>query len=169
MNKNLLGYIALASVLMLASAPTLACGEGMINAGKGLPYQGYLAPRPATVLIYASPDPTASDADREVLYAGLTKAGHKLTVVKDAAALASALRERHYDVVITAFDAVDTVKTATADVGSTASNTALLPVVARSDRDSPQLRSRFNAFLIDGASLGQYLKMIGKVLPANTL
>jgi len=169
MNKNALGCITLAIALAFASAPVLACGEGMINAGKGLPYQGYLAPRPATVLIYASPDPTASDADREALYAGLTKAGHKLTVAKDAAALASALRERHYDVVITAFDAVDTVKTATADVGSAASKTTLLPVVARSDRDSPQLRGRFDAFLIDGASLGQYLKMIGKALPANSL
>ena len=169
MNKNMLGCVALAIAMAFASTPTLACGEAMINAGKGLPYRGYLAPRPATVLIYASPDPTASDADREALYAGLTKAGHKLTVVKDAAALAGALRERHYDVVITAFDTVDAVQMATADAGSSASKTALLPVVARSDRDSPQLRGHFDAFVVDGASLGQYLKMIGKALSANAL
>lgn len=169
MNKNTLGCITLASVLLLASAPTLACGEGALNAGKGLPYQGYLAPRPATVLVYAKPDPTTSHADRDALYAGLTKAGHKLTIVKDAGELASALRERHYDVVITAFGAVDTVQAATADVGGAASKTALLPVVARSERNSPQLRGHFGAFVVDGASLGQYLKMIGKVLPANAL
>jgi hypothetical protein len=169
MNKNTLGCIALSMSLAFASAPAMACGEGAFNAGKGLAYQGYLAPRPATVLVYANPDPTVNHADRDALYAGLTKAGHKLTVVKDAGELASALRERHYDVVITAFDAVDTVQAATADVGNAAGKTALLPVVARSDRDSPQLRGHFDAFLVDGASLGQYLKMISKALPANAL
>ena len=169
MNKLMLSSAMLAIALTFASTQTLACGETAFNAGKGLPYQAYLAPRPATVLVYASPDPTASDADRSALYAGLTKAGHKLTVVKDPAALASALRERHYDVVITAFNAVDTVQAATADVGGAAGKTALLPVVARSDRDSPQLRGHFDLFVVDGASLGQYLKMISKALPANAL
>lgn len=169
MKRNALGCIALTLALVFASTPATACGEGAFNAGKGLAYQGYLAPRPATVLVYATPDPTASDADRQALYAGLTKAGHKLTVVQDPSALASALRDRHYDVVITAFDAVDAVKVATADAGNASGKTMLLPVVARSDRDSPQLRGHFDAFLVDGASLGQYLKMIGKVLPANAL
>ena len=169
MNKHMLVSATLAIALAFASKPVLACGEGAFNAGKGLPYQGYLAPRPATVLVYANPDPTASDTDRNALYAGLTKAGHKLTMVKDPAALASALRERHYDVVITAFDAVDTVQAATADAGNAGGKTALLPVVARSDRDSPQLRGHFDAFLVDGASIGQYLKVISKALPASAL
>ncbi len=167
MNKSTSVRIALALALALTSTTALGCGEGAFNAGKGLTYQGYLAPRPATVLVYASPDPTASDADRTALYAGLTKAGHKLTMVKDAAELSSALRERHYDIVITAFGAVDTVQAATADAGNAAGKPALLPVVARSDRDSPQLRGHFDAFLVDGASLGQYLKMISKAMPAN--
>ena len=62
MNRVFLACMALGSALALVSAPVLACGEGMLNAGKGLPYQGYLVPRPATVLIYANPDPTASDS-----------------------------------------------------------------------------------------------------------
>ena len=90
-------------------------------------------------------------------------------MVTDANGLATALRDKHYDVVITAFDAVDTVATATADAGGAASNTRLLPVVTHSERNSPQVRSRFGAFLVDGASLGQYLRMIGKALPANAL
>ncbi len=169
MNKHMLVSATLAIALVFASTQALACGEGAFNAGKGLPYQGYLAPRPATVLVYANPDPTVSDADRNALYAGLTKAGHKLTMVKDPTALANALRERHYDIVITAFDAVDTVQAATADAGNAAGKTALLPVVARSDRDSPQLRGHFDAFVVDGASIGQYLKVISKALPATAL
>lgn len=171
MNTNILACIALTSALALAFAPlpVQACGEGQFNSGQGLPFQNYLAPRPATVLIYANPDPTASDSSRENLYAGLTKAGHKLTVVTDASGLAAALRDKHYDVVITAFDAVDAVASATADSGDAAGKPALLPVVARSDRNSPQLHTRFGAFLVDGASLSQYLKMIGKAMPANAL
>lgn len=168
-NKNTFARIALVGALVLAPAAVTACGEGAFNAGKGLPFQGYLAPRPATVLIYSNPDPTATDSDRRALYAGLQKAGHKLTVVTDATGLTTALREKHYDVVITAFDAVDAVATATADAGDTAGKPALLPVVTRTDRNSPQVRSRFGAFLVDGASLGQYLKMISKSLPANVL
>lgn len=168
MKTSLFMHTILAGALAIASTPASACGEGMINAGKGLPYQAYLAPRPATVLIYASPDPTTSVSERDALYAGLQKAGHKLTVVGDAGALASALRDKHYDVVITAFDTLDTVATATADAGGSAAHTTLLPVVARRDRNSPQLHSRFGAFVVDGASLGQYLKMIGKSLASNT-
>ena len=169
MNRNTLACITLLGALALAPAAVVACGEGAFNAGKGLPYQGYLAPRPAVVLIYANPDPTATASDRGALYAGLQKAGHKLTVVTDAGALATALREKHYDVVITAFDAVDAVAVATADAGNVSGQPTLLPVVNRSDRNSPQLRNRFAAFLVDGASLGQYLKMIGKALPTPAL
>ena len=167
MNRVFLACMALGSALALVSAPVLACGEGMLNAGKGLPYQGYLVPRPATVLIYANPDPTASDSERDALYAGLKKAGHKLTVVSDASALTTALRERHFDVVIAAFDAADTVATATADAGDAAGKTILLPVVTRGERNSPQMRSRFSAFLVYGAGLSQYLKVIGKSLSTN--
>ena len=169
MYTKILASIALAGALAAIPMAALGCGEGMINSGRSLPYQGYLAPRPATVLVYANPDPTVSDTDRHALYAGLERAGHKLTVVTDANALASALREKHYDVVIAAFDAVDTVATATADAGDVAGKPVVLPVVARSDRNSPTVRSRFGSYLVDGASLGQYLQMISKSLPANAL
>jgi len=114
-------------------------------------------------------DPRELDAADRVLAAGLERAGHKLTVVTDANALAPALREKHFDVVIAAFDAVDTVATATADAGDASGKPVLLPVVARGDRNSPQVRGRFGSYLVDGASLGQYLQMISKSLPANAL
>ena len=169
MYKNILACIAIASILILTPLPVKACGEGQFNSGQGLPFQSLLAPRPATVLIYANPNPNVTDSKRDALYAGLQKAGHRLTFVPDPTALATALREKHYDVVITAFDAVDAVATATADAGNDASTTALIPVITRGDRNSSQLHSRFAAYLTDGSTLGQYLKMIGKVLPATTL
>lgn len=164
MRKRMHGCLAFASLLLLAVSPVRACGEAAFNAAKGLPYQGYLAERPATVLIYSQPGASGNETDRQALYAGLTRAGHKLTVVGDGDGLANALREHHYDVVIAPSDAVDAVTAATADAGGSANSPRLLPVFAPHDRNSTQLRERFGAFLLDGASLRQYLKMIGKAL-----
>ena len=36
--------------------------------------------------------------------------------------------------------------------------------VARKERNAPELRSRFPLFLVDGASLGQYLKVINQAV-----
>ena len=46
---------------------------------------------------------------------------------------------------------------------------AVLPVVDRQMRKDPGLKARFANFVLEGASLGQYLKMIGKALPENAL
>ncbi len=164
MNRILLASAALAGALALSlfPAPAFACGEAMLNSGKGLPYQSYLAPRPAVVLIYATPDPTASASQREALFSGLKKAGHTVTMVGDAAALTSALRERHYDVVISALDAAESVTAAAQETQQ--GKTALVPVMARSEANSLQVRGKYSAVLVDGASLGQYLKIINTVL-----
>jgi hypothetical protein len=55
--------------------PAVACGEATFNVGKGLEYQGYLAPRPATVLIYGTPDPSTDAKQRDEVLAGLRSAG----------------------------------------------------------------------------------------------
>ena len=150
-------------VLALTPLSAAACGEGMFNTGKGLHYQGYLAPRPAAVLVYTVPD--ASGEERDALYAGLQKAGHSVKVVHDADALKRAIAEHRYDVVISAFDVVDAIP-APADTEAPAPT--VLPVVARSERNSPELRSRFDLFVLDGASLGQYLRAINKAVATRT-
>lgn len=154
MNKHSLTAAVLASTLALLQVPAQACGEGQFNMGQGLRYQGYLAPRPATVLVY---DDGATD--RKALYAGLQKAGHKVTVVGNQAALLQALGARRFDVVISDFDQVDAVA---AHAGAV--KPRVLPVVERSRRNAPEVRSRFNLFLLDGASLGQYLKLINQLV-----
>jgi hypothetical protein len=79
--------VFLALLVLATATPVWACGEGRFNTGGGLSNQGYLAPRPATVLILDE----AADAKDEALYAGLQRAGHKVTVVHDSAALDAAL------------------------------------------------------------------------------
>ena len=68
-------------VAAFVAAPASACGEGIFSMGEGLRYDGYLAPRPATVLVY-EPDGDATP-ERIAVYRGLARAGHKVTVVTD--------------------------------------------------------------------------------------
>ena len=156
-------YLARTFVLgaLMASGAALACGEGQFNMGQGLRYQGYLAPRPATVLVYPaageSPEHTAA------LVKGLRDSGHKVTAVADAGELASALNSQHFDVLIADYENIDTAASS-AQAASTGAP-AVLPVVERSMRKDPDLKARFANFVLAGASLGQYLKSIDNSLP----
>jgi hypothetical protein len=156
MNRCILTTSALAFSLALVSPFANACGEGQFNMGQGLRYQGYLAPHPATVLVY---DEAAGD--RKALYTGLQKAGHKVTVVGTSDALSQALRTGRYDVVIADFDDAAALQSR---ASGTSAKPGVLPVVARNRRNAPEVSSRFKLFLLDGASLGQYLKGINQLL-----
>ena len=146
---------------LVASGPALACGESMFNTGKGLEYQDYLAPRPATVLIFGTPDPSASDKQRQELLKGLEGAGHRVVVVADADAYAAALRSQDVDLVIAGSDAINTLSSA-----NRANAPRLLPVLAKGT--TREQRERFDLFLKGGASLGQYLRAIDRVVAAAT-
>lgn len=155
MSKHILTTTLLTCVVALVSTSAQACGEGQFNMGQGLRYQGYLAPRPATVLVYDD-----GAAARKALYTGLQKAGHKVIVVSNVDALSQALGERRFDVVIADFADAAVVESS----ASTSARPRLLPVVERSQRNAPEVRSRFNLFVLDGASLGQYLKLINQLV-----
>lgn len=155
MNRSALSRAALV-VLVALPLPVLGCGEGMFMAGKGLQFQSYLAPRPATVLIYAP----NSDGERQEIHAGLEKAGHQLTVVADEGDLQRALSSSRYDVLIADLDRLEAL-------GAAASSTRILPVVPRDKRRSDEVRSRFERFVLDGASLGQHLSAIDELVAMN--
>jgi hypothetical protein len=146
---------------LLASGPVLACGESMFTTGKGLEYQGYLAPRPATVMIYGTPDPTASERQRQALLEGLKGAGHRVVVVTDADAYAKALRDQKVDLVIADPAAINALSAA-----NRASAPRLLPVLAKGT--TREQRDRFDLFLKGGAGLGQYLRAIDRAVAAAT-
>ena len=144
-----------ACCLCLAAPSALACGEGIFNMGQGLRYQGYLAPRPAAVLIYDS-----NPMERRSVYIGLYRAGHRLTVARNVQDLSHALQHSRFDVVISSLEQMDAVTARTAAKPAP----SLLPVVQRQQRNAPEVRSRFAVFLLDGASLGQYLKGIDRLV-----
>ena len=149
------------ALCLLPASLALACGEGQFNMGHGLQYQAYLAPRPATVLVYSGAGETP--AQRDALVKGLRDSGHKVTAVADADAMAQALRGQHFDVLIADYADIDLAASSAQSAGTAAP--ALVPVVAKSMRRDPSLQQRFRAFVLDGASLGQYLKSINTALP----
>ena len=156
MNRRILTTTTLAFSLALMSPLANACGEGQFNMGQGLRYQAYLAPHPATVLVY---DDDAGS--HKALYTGLQKAGHKVTVVGTAGAMSQALQAGGYDVVIADFDDAAALQSL---AGGRSTKPSVLPVVARNRRNAPEVSSRFKLFLVEGASLGQYLKGINQLL-----
>ena len=143
--------IALAIFIATAALPAHACGEGQFNLGQGMQYQGYLAPRPATVLVYDQ-----NPEQHRSIYQGLYRAGHRLTVARSADDLSQALQGKRFDVVIGDLGNLDAI--AAAGVAH------LLPVIQRQQRNDAGIRSRFRVFLLDGASLGQYLKGIDQLV-----
>lgn len=140
--------------LIVASQAALACGEMMVNAGKGLAFQSWLARVPADVLVLYTED---SD---EAAYAGLEQAGHHLTLVTDSDQLAEALASGSYDVVIADYDMADTV----APIAASKQPTRFLPVIERSMRRNAAIRDRFDEFLIEGSGVNRYLSVIERLL-----
>lgn len=142
-------------IIALCAQPALACGEGVFQMGEGLRYQGYLAPRPGAILVYEADGRPPEERIR--VYRGLVQAGHSLTVASTPAALAEALRRERYDVVIASADVLATVSAA----GSASpAMPRVLPVVQRSQRDTFAQQD----FVLDGASVGQYLRVINRLI-----
>lgn len=158
MPRHLTLILSIAAALG-AACPAFACGEGVFHMGDGLRYQGYLAPRPATVLVFD--DNRTPRAEKVAFYRGLVQAGHRLSIAHSADELAQAMQQRRYDVVIADFSELGVVGAAAPSAPRTPK---LLPVVQRNQQHAPGLRSRFEVFALEGASVGQYLKLINRLM-----
>lgn len=140
---------------VFASPSSLACGESRFSMGQGLEFQGYLTPRPAAVLVFDD-----HPEQRREVYAGLHRVGHRLTVVETADDLNEALGAGSYDVLISDLSQVGLVS-------PTDGQPRILPVVQRTQRQAPELGDAFDVYLLDDASLGQYLKGIDRLVKGS--
>lgn len=156
----LLGSVLSAALLLPQSG--FACGEGIYSMSDATRHQGYLAPRLATVLIY-NDQGTVPEATKAV-YRGLVKAGHKVEVARTPGQLSTALRDQRYDVVIADYNRIDVIDQQVAPV----SKTRLLPIVSNTQRGTNDWKERFRFSLAQGASLGQYLKLIDRLVRDQT-
>jgi hypothetical protein len=159
--KNL-KVVGLAIVISgcLSSAQALACGESMFHTGQGMRYHAFITRRPAEILVY-SPGQWKSGVAQAELYSGLQKAGHKITVVGDADALAQALKAHQYDVIIAGSGELDAV---TARIVKTAREPSFIAVISNGSGNDAQLRDRYPRNVRDDDDLNQYLKSIEKTM-----
>ena len=156
---------ALAAILFLGSSDALACGATLFGSGQGSRFQAYRARVPANVLIYASPALAQSSAtEGSRVPEGLRSAGHKVTVVGDADALAAALREQHYDVVIAGAGDAEAVAQ---QVDGSGPGTGILPVVSKSSGASSMVPDRFPESVKFNAGTGQFLRAINNLMAAR--
>ena len=97
-----LGTTALLLVVAISASDAQACGEVMYRMGGALRYHAFITRHPAQILLYnGTAAQQASSADGQRFHENLEKAGHKVTVVDGPDALAKALGEHSYDVIIT--------------------------------------------------------------------
>lgn len=156
MSRTLKTVVLIAALCTATDA--LACGEGIFRMGGGLRYQGYLAPHPAEVLVY---DPAREPPrEREVVYRGLVRAGHALTIVHDRDELARALASRTYDVFIAGSDEAARVATASTQGVSP----KWLQVRDRGGVAGGAATSPADAFVVEGTGVGRYLRLIDRLV-----
>jgi hypothetical protein len=150
--------IALSIVgLTVTTVDVQACGESMFHTGQSMRYHAFITRDPANILIYRT---GAANSDQKLLYSGLEKAGHKVTLVTDAAALAQTLSANHYDVIIANGSDMNAIS---ADLGKSTREPALLAVLGNNPGEQ-QLRDHFPHHLSENAGLNQYLKSIEQTM-----
>ena len=126
--------IALVAVTVAAgasvSSPIEACGDKFMLSGRGMSFEMmYRARYPGAVLLY-SPG-ALSKTDYTKLQALLTRAGHKVTLVRDADKVASTASAIKADVVVTPLADAGTIG---AQAKLTPSVPAILPVLATGNK-----------------------------------
>ena len=86
----------------LANVPLWACGDKFFQIGRGERFsRAYRSVHPGELVIYTGGAPKGKGLNDPRLQKHFTKAGHRVTLVSTAAALASALQSRAVDVIIT--------------------------------------------------------------------
>jgi len=163
MNRKLVTAGLVAGLSIGAVTDAAACGAALFGTGQGSRFQAYRARVPANVLIYASPELAGgSKATDPAVQDGLSRAGHKVTVVSDQAALTEALKSQRFDVVIASSGDTETVAR---ELDPSASTTRILPVVASAGSGAGS--ADYAQALRASAGIGQFLKALNKLMEAK--
>jgi hypothetical protein len=119
----------LIALVALPGAETArACGDKFLLVGRGAKFrQAYAAIHPASIVVFAQPQQSASKAMRDPrLQADLKAAGHRVAIAEDESSLARMLAADRVDVVLT--DAAD-ADLVTAQTDASPSHPLVLPVL----------------------------------------
>lgn len=155
MRKSIVAAILAASILLVVSEYTLACGESMFRVGKGVHYRAFSAPIPGSVLVYARTDSELAVAEN------LRLAGHRVLVVANDAELATEMRNQEFNVVVAPYSKREVVEAQSAQI---ASRPDWLPVVEKGSPDQRLALAQFDRVVTTDDDVRNYLKAIHKSL-----
>jgi hypothetical protein len=130
--------VGLALALSLVSINGWACGDKLVQIGRGVRYQRANAVRPASIVMFVSPGFDRRVADH--LRSELTMVGHTVQIVVDPAAFKSALASKRSDIVLTD---VDNLAVVDEQLSSSASKPTVIPLIERSARVAAEIQARF--------------------------
>ena len=113
MSKRLLALLIVLCFASAAFSPLYACGDKFLVNSRGIKQSlVYAAPHPGSVLLYRNADSKlAMSYLNEELQRDLTRAGHEVQVVQNAAELNEALEYGAFDVVIGDIADIGTLET----------------------------------------------------------
>jgi len=98
--------LVVAAVLVQSANAVQACGDKFLMVGRGVSFhRAYAAVYPASIVVYAQPKQSAKGIRDPHFQDDLKRAGHRVLLVENDAALARALESTRVDLVLT--DAVD--------------------------------------------------------------
>jgi hypothetical protein len=161
-------FIALLVAVLAASAGwsvVEACGDKILMVGRGARFQrAYASLHPGRILVYTSRTGASAAIRDEQLHKHLTKAGHKLTIAEDAAALAAAL-QTGVDLVLAD---VGEAPALDSQAASTSSKPTVVYVLHERDKaKAAALLKQYTCPLKAGDKAGQYLSVIEDAMKAR--
>ena len=144
---------------LVFSTTVFACGDKLVQIGRGLRYQRANAVHPATIVMLVGPHFDLNAANR--LRSELSVVGHKVMIAKDNEGFASALRQR-VDIILTD---VDDLAAVTQQVDSLSQKPAIVPMIERSGSALPsEIRNRFPSVLLLSSSRLEQVALISRVM-----
>jgi hypothetical protein len=163
--------LALAAVLLVAAPPlwttASACGDKFLLIGRGGRFnQVYAAIYPAAILLYAPPGRAASAAILDPRFqASLTRAGHRVEVVKEEAQVGPLLQAGRFDLILSDVADVEPLKVKAA---LSASQPTVMPVMFNPTKaEAEAIKAKYQCDLKPSDRPARYLSRIDDEMQAR--
>ncbi|MEO8217800.1 MAG: hypothetical protein ABI718_12025 [Acidobacteriota bacterium] len=137
-----------------------ACGDKMVQIGRGVRYQRAKAVRPATIVMVAGQQFPSRSMSR--LGSELTMVGHHVIVVEGPSMLAPILRQKHVDIVLSARTDLKLVSEA---VAAAPSKPRIIPMIARPAKNAPsEIREQSGLVMLVPARAVEQIALINQAM-----
>ena len=167
MRRTLVLVVLLIGSLSPLRTAVSACGDKFLLVGRSARFnQAYAAIYPATILLYAPADRTASKAILDPKFqASLTRAGHRIEVAKESEQVAPMLQAGRFDLVLA--DAAD-VAAVKAKADLSPSRPTVIPVMtALPKAEADAIKAQYGCELKPTDRPARYLTTIDEEMQAR--